>query len=55
MKGKGKITGPNQVTVALNDGGQQVIQTKNIIIATGSDVAAPPGIKVLFFASYCWK
>lgn len=46
VKGKGKITGPNEVTIALNEGGQQVVKTKNILIATGSDVSSPPGIKV---------
>lgn len=46
VKGKGKIVGPNEVSVTLNDGGSQSIKTKNIIIATGSDVACPPTIKI---------
>eukprot|EP00930_Biecheleria_cincta_P048971 TRINITY_DN3420_c0_g1_i3.p1 TRINITY_DN3420_c0_g1~~TRINITY_DN3420_c0_g1_i3.p1 ORF type:complete len:497 (+),score=138.05 TRINITY_DN3420_c0_g1_i3:58-1548(+) len=37
-KGWGKITGPNTVTVALNDGGEEVINAKNIMIATGSEI-----------------
>lgn len=41
--GTAKVTGPNQVTVALNAGGTQVIETKAICIATGSDVAGLPG------------
>jgi len=35
--GWGKITGPNSVTVALNDGGEEVIEADKIVIATGSD------------------
>lgn len=45
-KGKGTIVGPNEVQVALADGTTQNIKTKNIIIATGSDVAVPPSLKV---------
>ncbi|KNC53274.1 dihydrolipoyl dehydrogenase [Thecamonas trahens ATCC 50062] len=36
-QGWGKITSPNEVTVDLNDGGQEVIPAKKIVIATGSD------------------
>jgi len=47
VKGKGKITGPNEVQVTLNDnGGNQTIKAKNIIIATGSEVAPLPGIQI---------
>eukprot|EP01114_Cavostelium_apophysatum_P021818 TRINITY_DN770_c0_g1_i1.p1 TRINITY_DN770_c0_g1~~TRINITY_DN770_c0_g1_i1.p1 ORF type:complete len:501 (+),score=142.50 TRINITY_DN770_c0_g1_i1:295-1797(+) len=46
VKGKGKITGPNEVQVALSDGGSKTIKSKNIIIATGSDVACPPFLKI---------
>lgn len=45
-KGKGTITGPNEVKVALADGGSKIIKAKNIIIATGSDVACPPFLKI---------
>jgi dihydrolipoamide dehydrogenase len=45
-KGYGKITGPNTVEVALNDGTKKTINTKNIVIATGSDVVSLPGIKI---------
>jgi len=38
LKGHGKLTGPNSVTVTLNDGGEQQITAKNIILATGSEV-----------------
>ena len=44
--GKGKITGKNQVTVALNAGGSQVVETNNILIATGSEPAVLPGITI---------
>jgi len=47
VKGKGTIVGPNEVKVAMLDGSAlQTIRTKNIIIATGSDVAVPPNIKI---------
>lgn len=44
--GFGRITGPNQVSVKKNDGSTQVINTKNILIATGSEVTPFPGIEV---------
>jgi dihydrolipoamide dehydrogenase len=46
VKGHGKITGPNQVTVAKEDGSTEVVNTKNILIATGSEVTPFPGIEV---------
>lgn len=46
VKGKGTIAGPNQVKVQLMDGSSQVIDTKNIIIATGSEVTPIPSIKI---------
>lgn len=46
MNGFGKITGKNQVTAAIGDGTEQVINTKNILIATGSEVTPFPGIEV---------
>lgn len=47
VNGHGTITGPNEVTVALSDGsGQQRIETKNILIATGSEVTPFPGIEI---------
>ncbi|GFY67181.1 dihydrolipoyl dehydrogenase, mitochondrial [Trichonephila inaurata madagascariensis] len=45
-KGHGKITGKNQVTSVKEDGTSDVIQTKNILIATGSEVTPFPGIEV---------
>ncbi|MCC3861661.1 dihydrolipoyl dehydrogenase [Pseudemcibacter aquimaris] len=46
VKGRGKVAGAGKVEVALNDGGEQVLETKNIVIATGSDVASLPGIEI---------
>lgn len=47
VKGHGKITGPNQVTALKPDGSvASTINTKNIIIATGSEVTQFPGIQI---------
>ena len=46
VKGYGKITSPNEVTVDLLDGGSQTVKAKNIIIATGSAVKDLPGITI---------
>ncbi|XP_018430782.1 PREDICTED: dihydrolipoyl dehydrogenase, mitochondrial [Nanorana parkeri] len=46
VQGFGKITGKNQVTATKADGSTQVINTKNILIATGSEVAPFPGIEI---------
>jgi len=46
IQGHGTITGANEVTVQKNDGTQEKVQTKNILIATGSDVTPFPGLEV---------
>jgi len=47
LQGHGKITGPNQVSVLNPDGSvKEVVNTKNIMIATGSEVTPFPGIEV---------
>ncbi|HAY06870.1 MAG TPA: dihydrolipoyl dehydrogenase, partial [Hyphomonas sp.] len=46
IKGKGKILAPGKVEVALLDGGSKVLDTKNIVIATGSEPATLPGIEI---------
>lgn len=47
LKGHGKITGKNQVTVLKPDGSvESTVNTKNIIIATGSEVTPFPGIEI---------
>ncbi|NTS32648.1 dihydrolipoyl dehydrogenase [Phyllobacterium sp. BT25] len=46
--GTGKIIGAGKVSVTADDGTVQEIETKNIVIATGSDVAGIPGVNVDF-------
>jgi len=46
FKGKGSLSGPNGVNVALNDGGSESLDTKNIILATGSEVTPLPPVPV---------
>ncbi len=45
FKGTGKIIAPGKVEVS-GEGDPQIIETKNIVIATGSDVAQLPGIEI---------
>lgn len=44
--GMGKILGAGKVEVTDNDGKASVIETKNIVIATGSDVMPLPGVEI---------
>ena len=44
--GHGAITAPGKVSVTAEDGAVTVLETKNIVIATGSDVAQLPGVTV---------
>jgi len=44
--GEAKITAPGKVEVKLADGKTRTLTTKNIIIATGSDVAPLPGVAI---------
>ena len=46
VKGTGKIISPTEVQATGADGKQENISTKNILIATGSDVASLPGIEI---------
>jgi dihydrolipoamide dehydrogenase len=46
--GTGRIEGPGRVIVSGGDGKDKTIETKNIVIATGSDVAGIPGVEVAF-------
>jgi dihydrolipoamide dehydrogenase len=47
LDGWGKITGPNEVSVLNPDGSvKEVVNTKNIMIATGSEVTPFPGIEI---------
>ena len=44
--GAGKVLSAGKVEVALNEGGTRVLDTKNIVIATGSDVMPLPGVEI---------
>jgi dihydrolipoamide dehydrogenase len=44
--GKGAILGTGKVEVAGSDGKTQIVETKNIVIATGSDIARLKGIEI---------
>src|SRR6187399_23007 len=44
--GHGKITAPGKIEVKGADGKPQTVETKNIVIATGSDVARLKGIEI---------
>lgn len=43
IKGSASFVSPTQISVSLNDGGETQVNTKNVIIATGSEVAPFPG------------
>lgn len=40
VKGMGKLTSTTSVEVQLSDGGTQTLKTKNIMLATGSEVSS---------------
>jgi dihydrolipoamide dehydrogenase len=44
--GHGRIVGPGKIEVKGADGKTQTVETKNIVIATGSDVARLKGIEI---------
>jgi dihydrolipoamide dehydrogenase len=46
IQGTGKILGAGKVQVTNDAGEVKVLETKNIVIATGSDVAGIPGVAV---------
>jgi dihydrolipoamide dehydrogenase len=46
FKGKGALSGPNSISVTLNDGGSESLSTKNVVIATGSEVTPLPPVPV---------
>ncbi|TDR33429.1 dihydrolipoyl dehydrogenase [Aquamicrobium defluvii] len=46
FRGTGKVVAAGKVAVVAEDGSTQEIETKNIVIATGSDVAGIPGVEV---------
>jgi dihydrolipoamide dehydrogenase len=46
ISGKGRILGTGKVVVSSGDGKTQAVETKNIVIATGSDVAKLKGVEI---------
>ncbi|MGU3538730.1 dihydrolipoyl dehydrogenase [Methylobacterium sp. A54F] len=46
FRGTGRIAGAGRVEVVAEDGGNQMLETRNIVIATGSDVTRLPGITI---------
>ena len=46
ISGKGKMLGTGKVEVTGGDGKAQTVETKNIVIATGSDIARLKGIEI---------
>ena len=46
IRGYGSVSGPGQVTVKKEDGSNQTLKTKNILLAVGSEVTPFPGIEV---------
>ncbi|MCI4643453.1 MAG: dihydrolipoyl dehydrogenase [Hyphomonadaceae bacterium] len=46
IMGKGRIVGPGKVEVTAKDGSKSTLETKNIVIATGSEPTSLPGIEV---------
>ena len=43
---QGKLTGPNAVSIDLLEGGTKALDTKNVVIATGSEVSPIPPVPV---------
>jgi dihydrolipoamide dehydrogenase len=48
LRGTGKVVSAGKVSVTGDDGKTQEVETKNIVIATGSDVNGIPGVKITF-------
>jgi dihydrolipoamide dehydrogenase len=46
LKGTGRIAGPGKVVVKGEDGAEQTLEAKNIVIATGSEPSGLPGVTV---------
>lgn len=44
FEGTATVAGPHQVSIALDNGGQQVLDTRNIIIASGARPRGIPGV-----------
>jgi dihydrolipoamide dehydrogenase len=46
LKGAGSIPKAGQVAVSLSDGGSEIVETKHILIATGSETTPLPGVEI---------
>jgi dihydrolipoamide dehydrogenase len=46
LKGAGSIPKAGQVAVSLSDGGSEIVETKHILIATGSETTPLPGVEM---------
>jgi dihydrolipoamide dehydrogenase len=46
VMGEGRIVKAGSVRVALSDGGERTLETRNILIATGSESAPIPGVEI---------
>lgn len=46
LKGNGSFVSASEIKVELNDGGEEIVSAKNVIIATGSEVTPFPGIEI---------
>jgi dihydrolipoamide dehydrogenase len=45
-RGTARLAGAGRVEVLSEDGGNQLLETKNVVIATGSDVTPLPGVTI---------
>ena len=46
VEGEGRLKSPTSVEVTLNDGSKRILETKNIVVATGGRARAIPGIEI---------
>lgn len=46
VKGWGRIDGPGRVQVKLHEGGERLLETQHIVIATGSEPTPLPGVTI---------
>ncbi|MGY6531978.1 dihydrolipoyl dehydrogenase [Glycocaulis sp.] len=46
IEGKGRIAGKGKVIVTAADGSEKTLETKHIVIATGSEVTPLPGVEI---------
>ncbi len=46
VHGSGRIAGPGRVVVTADDTGEQILEAKSIVIATGSEPATLPGVTI---------